>query len=150
SGEHLAAKGRHYVSLGQHGPTVAEGAPIDVVALLADFWPRALRFRGRHPVVVEPLRTELERDCAEAFALADAAGARVRNPARDAANAVRAANFALRWRARGLDPLARGLFAPGEAINVYERRGSSQNGEDGILAEIFRRIGEGDRDFVEF
>lgn len=32
----------------------------------------------------------------------------------------------------------------------FERRVHSQNGEDGILAEIFRRIGTTDRTFVEF
>jgi hypothetical protein len=36
------------------------------------------------------------------------------------------------------------------ALNAYERRWSSQNGEDGILREIFRRLGSGDRTFVEF
>jgi hypothetical protein len=41
---------------------------------------------------------------------------------------------------------------PGGAtgINRFERRYYSQNGEDGILAEIFRRIGGGSKFFVEF
>jgi hypothetical protein len=37
-----------------------------------------------------------------------------------------------------------------ENLNAYERRETSQNGEDGILAEIFRRIGSGGRFVVEF
>ena len=35
-------------------------------------------------------------------------------------------------------------------LNHYEHQVFSQNGEDGILAEIFRRIGTRDRFFVEF
>jgi hypothetical protein len=34
-------------------------------------------------------------------------------------------------------------------LNHYERQVFSQNGEDGILAEIFRRLGTGSRFFVE-
>jgi len=41
------------------------------------------------------------------------------------------------------------LFAPNK-INAYERKVYSQNGEDGILRELFRRIGNGSRYFVEF
>ena len=35
-------------------------------------------------------------------------------------------------------------------LNAYERKVFSQNGEDGIVGEIFRRIGATDRFFVEF
>src|SRR5205823_4910945 len=35
-------------------------------------------------------------------------------------------------------------------LRAYEKRRYSQNGEDGILEEIFRRIGVGGRYFVEF
>jgi hypothetical protein len=35
-------------------------------------------------------------------------------------------------------------------LNHYEHQAFSQNGEDGIFAEIFRRIGTKDRLFVEF
>lgn len=37
-----------------------------------------------------------------------------------------------------------------DAINAYERSVFSQNGEDGVLREIFRRIGTPHRFFVEF
>ncbi|MGZ4704841.1 MAG: hypothetical protein ACXWCM_08235, partial [Acidimicrobiales bacterium] len=36
------------------------------------------------------------------------------------------------------------------SLSAAELRVFSQNGEDGVLAEIFERIGEGDRFFVEF
>jgi hypothetical protein len=34
-------------------------------------------------------------------------------------------------------------------LHRYEHQVCSQNGEDGVIAEIFRRIGEGTRSFVE-
>jgi Methyltransferase FkbM domain len=43
----------------------------------------------------------------------------------------------------------RRLLTPRSLIN-FEERVFSQNGEDGILREIFRRIGEGDKYSVEF
>jgi hypothetical protein len=44
----------------------------------------------------------------------------------------------------------RTVFKPFAGINEFERRVSSQNGEDGIIDELFRRIGTTDRYFVEF
>jgi methyltransferase FkbM-like protein len=44
---------------------------------------------------------------------------------------------------------ARRRADPANLMN-FERRVFSQNGEDGILAEIFRRLGAGGRSFVEF
>lgn len=38
----------------------------------------------------------------------------------------------------------------GGALTRFERRVHSQNGEDGVIAEILRRIGEGSRGFAEF
>ncbi|MGZ3529570.1 MAG: hypothetical protein ACXWNZ_18015 [Vulcanimicrobiaceae bacterium] len=37
-----------------------------------------------------------------------------------------------------------------EGINLFERQWMSQNGEDGILQELFRRLGPGHSYFVEF
>jgi hypothetical protein len=37
-----------------------------------------------------------------------------------------------------------------QEINMYEKKVRSQNGEDGMIEEIFRRIGAADRFFVEF
>jgi FkbM family methyltransferase len=50
-----------------------------------------------------------------------------------------------RWRR----PQERRLAGAPRHINHFESRRHSQNGEDGILAEIFRRIGITDRRFVE-
>jgi len=41
-------------------------------------------------------------------------------------------------------------YADRRKLNHYEHQVYSQNGEDGIIAEIFRRIGTKDRYFVEF
>ncbi len=41
-------------------------------------------------------------------------------------------------------------YADRRKLNHYEHQVFSQNGEDGIIAEIFRRIGTKDRFFVEF
>src|ERR1700722_3566378 len=40
--------------------------------------------------------------------------------------------------------------SPQEPLTRYECRGFSQNGEDGVLAELPRRIGVSDRWFIEF
>jgi hypothetical protein len=48
------------------------------------------------------------------------------------------------------DHLNRPRYADRRKLNHYEHQVFSQNGEDGILAEIFRRIGAKDRFFVEF
>lgn len=50
------------------------------------------------------------------------------------------AELAERWRATG----------PVPGLTAHELRVFSQNGEDGVLAEIFRRIGVGGGGFVEF
>jgi hypothetical protein len=51
-------------------------------------------------------------------------------------------------RARNL--LMRTVFSRFASINEFEHRVTSQNGEDGIIAEIFRRIRTTNRYFVEF
>jgi hypothetical protein len=45
--------------------------------------------------------------------------------------------------------LADPRFASSKRLNRYEHQVFSQNGEDGILRELFRRIGTTDRTFVE-
>ncbi len=42
------------------------------------------------------------------------------------------------------------LIARPEDLTAFELGVYSQNGEDGVLAEIFRRLGPGRREFVEF
>lgn len=67
--------------------------------------------------------------------------------------------FLLRELLRFVKAMWRNAFAPwaapraqngGATINQYERRWMSQNGEDGIIAEIFKRIGTTSEFFVEF
>jgi hypothetical protein len=41
-------------------------------------------------------------------------------------------------------------YSDPKKLNRYERKSFSQNGEDGIIAEIFKRIGMTNRFFVEF
>jgi hypothetical protein len=48
------------------------------------------------------------------------------------------------------DILSHPRYQDPKKLNWYEFRMSSQNGEDGIIAEIFRRIGTTSRSFVEF
>ncbi len=139
----LTAKGEQYAALGQPIATV------DGDAFLRFFWPKALRFRGAHPPAVAAVRAELERRWAADFAAADLAVRQHQPPHVRAANIVRRANFELRWRARALDRRAAALLAS-DTINAYERRTTSQNGEDGILHELFRRLGIGAGFFVEF
>jgi hypothetical protein len=71
---------------------------------------------------------------------------------------VAAAQRALKHadRSRGIYPALgelagryRGTWDPPD-LTAFEARVFSQNGEDGVLAEIFRRIGVGDGSFVEF
>jgi hypothetical protein len=45
--------------------------------------------------------------------------------------------------------LAQERYADARRLNRYEMQVFSQNGEDGILREVLRRIGEGSRTFVE-
>ncbi|HEY4450087.1 MAG TPA: hypothetical protein VGN13_00655 [Solirubrobacteraceae bacterium] len=40
--------------------------------------------------------------------------------------------------------------SPAESLTRHEYRGFSQNGEDGVLAELLQRVGAGDGWFVEF
>jgi hypothetical protein len=56
-------------------------------------------------------------------------------------------------RSRGIYPTLRELverYGGGPDLTAHELRVFSQNGEDGVLAEILRRIGTGSRTFVEF
>lgn len=52
--------------------------------------------------------------------------------------------------AYALQLLATPRYADPRTLNHFELQAYSQSGEDGIVAEIFRRIGERDRTFVEF
>jgi hypothetical protein len=107
-----AEKGRLYSSLGQAGEIVAADAldTIDPATYFADKWPILLPFHGEHPPAVLPTLARLRVELADQFARADAL-VRAKQPWwRRARNALESANYDVRWRGRGLDPLARSLM----------------------------------------
>ncbi|MHB8230426.1 MAG: glycosyltransferase family protein [Vulcanimicrobiaceae bacterium] len=109
-----AEKGRQYSSLGQAGAIVAreELDRIDVADYFRTIWPTLLPFRGKHPQAaaraIALLRERYRADQLRALELVREAQ---RSPWIRARNALLAANYEQRWRARALDPLARGLVA---------------------------------------
>jgi hypothetical protein len=109
-----AAKGRHYSSLGQAGPTVAEEdeAAVRVVDYFHSLWPLVLRYHGDHPVAVADLQALLERTEHERFVWSEHTATQFQPPHVRAANVVRRANFEYRWRGRALDPRAQRIMHP--------------------------------------
>ncbi len=109
-----AEKGRQYSSLGQAGAIVAreELDSIDVADYFRTIWPTLLPFRGTHPQAaaraIALLRERYRADQLRALELVREAQ---RSPWIRARNALLAANYEQRWRARALDPLARCLVA---------------------------------------
>jgi len=108
-----AEKGRQYSSLGQSGEIVPQDQldTIDPAAYFKTTWPILLPFRQRHPSAAATTLAALRRELAEQFSAADALVAAHQPPARRALNALRALNYAFRWRARAVDPLARRLLS---------------------------------------
>ena len=108
-----AEKGRHYSSLGAPGGVLREDqlGDFDVEEYFAPEWPRLLRFTGTHPpaarATLEGLRPQLKtfHDLTARVVARQPASIRLRN-------AVRKANYELRWRGRALDPTARLLLSP--------------------------------------
>lgn len=109
-----AEKGRRYSSLGQEGSIVAaeDLDRIDPAAYFADTWPILLRFNGDHPPAVRALLADLRADYASQFALAEDLVRAAQTPLDRARNRVWALNYALRWRSRRFNPLARRLVSP--------------------------------------
>lgn len=109
-----AEKGRRYSSLGQSGDIVAEEAleGIDPAAYFAEKWPKMLRFTGAHPPAVRMELARLEVMLASQFALADRLTRAAQSPLQRARNRVEALNYALRWRSRAANALARSLLIP--------------------------------------
>lgn len=104
----FAEKGRHYSSLGQHGETVPEEEldRLESATFFAEFWPKLLHYRGRHPQAAAPaiaaLRTELgaqERIARELVKQSQTPAIRMRN-------LLRQANYNQRWIGRWLNPQA--------------------------------------------
>lgn len=109
-----AEKGRRYSGLGQSGEIVAEEAldAIDPSTYFADKWPKMLRFTGAHPPAVRAELARLEATLAGQFALADRLTRAAQPPLQRARNRIEALNYALRWRSRATNALARSLLIP--------------------------------------
>jgi hypothetical protein len=107
-----AEKGRRYSGLGQEGRIVAaeDLDRIDPATYFADKWPMLLRFTGDHPPAARALLAELRVDYARQFALAEELVRTAQSPLDRARNRISALNYALRWRSRRFNPLARRLL----------------------------------------
>lgn len=107
-----ALKGRLYSSLGAEGEilTDAQLSELNVGAYFAEYYPRLLRFRGKHPTAaratIAALRPELQavHDFTECEIRALGRGVALRN-------ALRFLNYEQRWRFRAANPLARRLMS---------------------------------------
>ena len=106
-----AEKGRQYSSLGAPGGVLREDEldDFDVAEYFAPEYPRLLEFRAQHPpaarATIEALAPQL-RDYHELTArIVRSQPARIK-----ARNAVRQANYEVRWRGRTLDGVARRLL----------------------------------------
>jgi len=105
-----AEKGRQYSSLGAPGNVLREEEldSFDVARYFAPVYPRLLRFAGKHPPAAQDTLQQLKvalqpyHEMTERAVRAQPARVKFRN-------ALRQANYELRWRSRGLDPLARRL-----------------------------------------
>ncbi|HET9028844.1 MAG TPA: hypothetical protein VFN49_01595 [Candidatus Aquilonibacter sp.] len=106
-----AEKGRQYSHLGAPGDILSEDEldDIDVRSYYAEYFPRLLPFRGEHPHAALPVIAELRRGLAPLYALTDRIAREQPLPVK-IRNAVRAANYAQRWRLRILNPLAAKLM----------------------------------------
>ncbi|HVA33279.1 MAG TPA: glycosyltransferase [Candidatus Baltobacteraceae bacterium] len=106
-----AEKGRHYSSLGAPGGVLREDqlADFDVAGYFATEYPRLLHFGGHHPAAaletLEKLRPSLKPYHELTRSIVASQPLLVK-----AKNAARKLNYELRWRGRGLDPLARSLM----------------------------------------
>lgn len=108
-----AEKGRHYSSLGAPGNVLPEVEldDFDVARYFAPVYPRMLRFTGRHPHAASSTIATLRPELAQHHRLTDAIvkGQPLWLKFR---NALRKANYELRWRARASRSLARDFVVP--------------------------------------
>ncbi len=107
-----AEKGRHYSSLGAPGDVLCEEqlGDFDVARYFAPEYPRLLRFGAEHPPAARPVLERLRPALRETHALTARMVAAQPFSIR-ARNALRKANYELRWRGRAFDPLGRRLCA---------------------------------------
>ena len=102
-----AEKGRHYSSLGAPGGVLREDQldDFDVAEYFAPEYPRLLRFRAAHPPAANATLEALRPQLSQFHALTDRI-VRGQPPAVAAKNAIRRANYELRWRGRQFSRLA--------------------------------------------
>jgi hypothetical protein len=102
-----AEKGRHYSSLGAPGGVLREDQleGFDVAAYFAPEYPRLLRFNAAHPPAADATLAALRPQLSEFHTLTDRI-VRAQPAAIVAKNALRRANYELRWRGRGFSRLA--------------------------------------------
>jgi hypothetical protein len=107
--ERQAAKGRQYASLGQAGTTHSPEsvAQADPATFFSDQWPDAMPYSGPQPPAVAAVRAMLEARDGATYAAAEGIIAQRHGWQRRLFNTFRRLNYAYRWRARALDPLAR-------------------------------------------
>lgn len=107
-----AEKGRLYSSLGAPGEIVAEErlGDIDPESYYADRWSRALPFRAAHPPCAREALRALSLELSSQYAQSEELVSRAQRPfGVRLRNRFWEANYALRWRGRALDGLARRL-----------------------------------------
>lgn len=105
-----AEKGRHYSSLGAPGDVLREEEldTFDVVRYFAPVYPRLLRFTGTQPKFAAAIVSQLAPVLRKEHELTERV-ARSQPLAVKVINAMRKVNYEIRWRSRGLSPLARRL-----------------------------------------
>lgn len=146
-------KSRLYSSLGQPGfsPTDDELLTVDARGAWGRMRGDAMDYHGTHPLSVRLIVRDLSQQWAETFGAVDALFQRP-TPLEWLRRAPREANFSRIIAMRRLEARLWWNWSARHfsTINDFERRVTSQNGEDGIIAELFRRIGVSNRFFVEF
>lgn len=105
-----AEKGRLYSSLGAPGNVLSleQLDDFDVVRYFKPVYPRLLRFAGAHPPAARATLLGLERELRGDHEVTQSV-VRAQPPGVKVRNLFRRFNYEVRWRGRGLDPLARRL-----------------------------------------
>lgn len=103
-----ALKGRQYSALGWPGAVVDEGQvdALDAESYFAAFWPRLLRFTGRHPGAAAASIRSMRAELAIQFHQTDALVRKHQPLAARLRNAVMKLNYEQRWRSRAFNRAA--------------------------------------------
>ncbi len=107
-----AEKGRHYSSLGAPGDILREDQldDFDVARYFSPVYPRLLRFTGRHPQAALQTIARLGSELADHHRVTREMVERQPLQVK-LRNVLRKANYELRWRSRGVAPVARRITA---------------------------------------